>query len=559
MRTLVNALHDLEAGDLRIIAERWGFDPASDTPAGIAHSLCTSILHEETLSEFLDGLTDGEQAVLNALREHNGRLPLADAERKFGAWRRMGPARRDRVQPHHSPSGPLESLAYTGLIARAFAEGSTGPLEYVYLPVDLLALLPGATADLRFGQPADPPPFVLRAVPTAAEDAVTILAALRRGGVRSLPPPAAWFERIGPFLFHHDSAPLLTTLLFEAGVIGGVPLRPQAEPTRELLETTHSAPWFLLDTWKASARWNDLAQVSTIACETPDWPGNPSVTRQALLEALGFLAVGVWWDLDSVVGAIREERPGFQRTAGEFDSWYLRDRTSGAFLRGFQNWEAVEGALIRYVLSGPLHWLGAADLGTAAPGGRVEHFRLTTGLGPGGAAAAASPPAEAPAQARLLPDGLVEAPLGMTLTQRYQLARFCDWESRHADGFTYRLTPSAIRAALEQGLHIPQVIALLESATGRPVPTNLRQAISRLAEGRQSARLEHGLILRLGNSQTLEELRASSLTARYLGDAVGTDGVVVRSGDWPRLRAAAARLGILIDAPESAGPPHRRR
>ena len=37
--------------------------------------------------------------------------------------------------------------------------------------------------------------------------------------------------------------------------------------------------------------------------------------------------------------------PASNVRASDFDSWYLRNRaTGGEFLRGFEHWEAVEGA-----------------------------------------------------------------------------------------------------------------------------------------------------------------------------------------------------------------------
>ena len=140
MRTLANTLHDLEPGERRIIAERWGIE--QDDPAGGLSSdrLAHWMLQPANLAELLAGLTDGEEEVLATLRRHAGRMPLAEAKRRFGDWRRMAPRRRDRLQPHRNPSGPLESLGYSGLIGHAFADAPGGAQEFVFLPSDLLPL-----------------------------------------------------------------------------------------------------------------------------------------------------------------------------------------------------------------------------------------------------------------------------------------------------------------------------------------------------------------------------------------------------------------------------------
>ncbi|MCJ7512276.1 MAG: helicase-associated domain-containing protein [Anaerolineales bacterium] len=554
MRTLRNTLHDLEAGDLRIIAARWGIEAESPAGGALGDQLAAWILQPDNLAEFIAGLTDGDLAALDALRRHAGRLPLADAERKFGTWRRMGPARRDRVQPHLNPAGPLESLGYTGLIGRAFADGPAGAQEFVFLPTDLLPLMPAVSADPLAVSPAADPIFVMTASASAVEDLVTLLAALRRRSLRSLAQAASWSEPIRPFLLRPEAASLLLTLLLENGVLSDAPHRPQADQTRRYLQSLQEDGRRPQTDWVSSKRWNDLSQVPSLICETRDWPGDPARTRQALLEQLGGLPAGRWFDLDSLVQAIRDERPGFQRTAGEFEAWYLRDRESGEFLRGFEHWDAIEGALVRFVVCGPLHWLGAADLGSVAPDQRATRFRLTASLTEFAAPASPQPSP----RARLDPEGQIDAPLGMPPAHRYQLARFCDWDGRGSTGFTYRLTPSAIRLALGQGLRPPQVVALLESVTGQPLPPQLQQALARMSKGGPAPHLEQDLVLRLADARLLEELLASKSTARFLGDRVGRDGVVVRSGEWPRLRAAAAKMGILIDGLETTSGSRRR-
>ena len=37
----------------------------------------------------------------------------------------------------------------------------------------------------------------------------------------------------------------------------------------------------------------------------------------------------------------------------------------GDYLRGFSTWDEVDGALVRFLITGPMHWLGLVDL--AAP------------------------------------------------------------------------------------------------------------------------------------------------------------------------------------------------
>ena len=547
MRILRNMLHDLEPGELRIIAERWAFEPETISGAPSADRLAGWMLQPDNLAEVLAGLTDDEGQLLLALRQHTGRMPLDEAEHRFGAWRRMGAARRDRLQPHRYPLGPLESLGYTGLIGRAFADAAGGPQEVVYLPSDFLPLLPALPVEPLALLPAPEPSSEISASPWSAEDSVTLLAALRRRGLRSLDHLDEWLAPIQPFLLCPDSTRLLITLLSELGVLSEAPHRPQADQAGRFLQSLQDDPHRLLADWKSSRRWGDLSQVPSISCETRTWPGDPVAARLALLEILDRLAPDVWYELSALVGAVREERPGFQRTAGEFDSWYLRHRESGEFLRGFEHWDAVEGELIRTIVCGPLHWLGAADLGRAPKAAAPDRFRLhQPGLTPSASGA------------KIEPDGRIDAPLGMPHPQRYQLARFCSWESRSSMGFTYRLTPSALRLAQGQGLRPPQIVAILEAASGQPLVAHLQQAVLR-TDLSAIPQVEAEYLLRIPQARQLEALLASKETARLLGDRVGKDRILIRPGMWERLQAAAARMGILIDGPTAEGSARRRR
>jgi hypothetical protein len=106
-----------------------------------------------------------------------------------------------------------------------------------------------------------------------------------------------------------------------------------------------------------------------------------------------------YWSLEAFVDGVRQNHPDFQRPAGDYDSWYLREEASGEFLRGFKRWDAVDGALLRFVICGPLHWLGIVDLAAPEVGKQPSAFRFTawasallSGKAPGiGSRAGASP------------------------------------------------------------------------------------------------------------------------------------------------------------------------
>jgi Helicase conserved C-terminal domain len=551
MQTLLRSLQDHDLGHLRILAELWGLDPPAGPPVLAAQALAEAILDSAGLQETLGSLEPAAKRSFEALLIRGGRAPLADFERRYGQLREMGPGRRDREKPWRSPS-PVEALWYRGLIARAFADTTTGPQEFIFIPSDLLERLqPQVHASpAPPGRPAATPLATRLGDWTAADDATTMFAALRRRTTRT-PPRAGWEESLAPFLRRPVAVPMLLALARGERIIDASSLRPQAQPVRSFLDLPRpEASLRLMLAWESSTSWNDLAHTPQLANGTDVWPNDPAASRRAALAHLVTIPEGVWWDLQTWIEDIHIQDPGFQRPGGDFDAWYLQDVETGTFLRGFDHWHEVEGAYLRFLITGPLHWLGALDLGLGSRGDSVTCFRKTSLAASLSDTALVPPiPEDEPALAAVYPDGRIEIPATASRSLRYQIARICDWEPATPPVFAYRLSPSSLQAAVAQGLGAAQVISLLESASRRRLPNGLRQAIERAIAHGTPARLERQLILRVDQAAVLDGLRRQRTTARYLGESLGPTTVLVRERDWPALCAAAARVGILIEPP----------
>ncbi len=119
------------------------------------------------------------------------------------------------------------------------------------------------------------------------------------------------------------------------------------------------------EAWQTSQSWNDLCRTPGLACEdTGNWHNDPVATRERLMPLFAQLEPGAWTTLDALVAAVKTTAPDFQRPDGDYDTWYIRERDSQTYLRGFDCWDAVEGALLRFLITGPLHWLGAVNSGS---------------------------------------------------------------------------------------------------------------------------------------------------------------------------------------------------
>jgi hypothetical protein len=343
-------------------------------------------------------------------------------------------------------------------------------------------------------------------------------------------------------------------LLAAAGLLDATGM-PLPEPVRQFLEAPRGeALRLLMRAWLNSLEFNDLRRLPTLRAEG-EWHNDPRLARQAVLDFLAAVAAQYapgerpFWSLSAFLQAVHETSPDFQRPAGDYDSWFLRELASGEFLRGFAHWEVVDGALIRYLLAGPLHWLGIIDLAFASPsdepGARLSAFRYS----PWAEALLSSQPPEGlpeeAAQAHIGSDFRLALPRLAPRSVRYQLARFCEWDEEKADGYHYHLTPASLARARQQGLTVNHLLALLRRHA-RSVPPSLVKAIERWERKGSEARFEQVIALRLSSPDLLQELRASR-AARFLGDPLGPTVVVVKSGALEKVQRILAEMGYLAE------------
>jgi hypothetical protein len=550
--SLTQSLQGRDLGFLRIVAELWGLELNAPDARHALQSLVAALPDPGLVEEALELLPAEAQAALDELLRNDGRLSWVQFTRRFGAVREMGPGRRDREGPYRNPASPAEALWYRALVCRAFFEAPDGPQEFAFIPSDLMERLPrpGDRTALPLGRPASPDE---RAQPIPAtdrilDDACTLLAALRL----ELPLASLNFPTASPVPYPL-SPQALQEILAAAGLLDDSGL-PQPEAARAFLEASRGeALAQLARAWLGSETCNDLRRVPGLLFEG-EWENDPLRSRRAVLEYLSGLPINTWWSLEAFIAAVKKRYPDYQRPAGDYDSWFIRQAASGDYLRGFDHWEAVDGALIRYLISGPLYWLGICYLcAPAAPespatAGSATAFRFTDW-------AAALLKGEAP-EGLAVEDALLVArsnahlhvPRLTARAARYQIARFASWEDAPSPGrpdetYRYRLTPASLERARTQGLRVAHLLALLRRYAAA-VPPSLVKALERWEERGSEARLERATILRLGSAELLQALRASS-AARFLGDPLSPTTVIVKSGAEEKVLAALAEMGYL--------------
>lgn len=576
MPPLERVLIDYDLGLLRIIAAQWGLELAAANQRDTASLLAQAILNSGRIAEHVNALPAEARAALEAVRAGGGRLPRARFARVYGEVRAMGPARREREQPWRNAPSPAEVLWYYALTAHGFFESDGGPQEYTFIAEDLLKRLPPPPTP-----PAAPPPGRPAAIPapsaapsfspSLADDVSTLLAYAQivplklEGGSLTTRQPAA----VRRFLHAPDALDLCFQLCLQLNLLSGAPLKPDPATARPFLELTRLAQTqTLAEAWRVSEDWNDLFRLPGLVFEGQAWRNDPAQARRAVLKLLAEVPTGEWWSLDAFVAALKERAPDFQRPAGDYDSWYIRDAETQAYLRGFEHWERVDGALVRWFLEGPLAWLGLVELwrpetptrlprrrgalrrASAGANASATAFRITSA----GAAFLGHLPWVAVAQpaaathVHLGTDGVIQVPAALSPYNRFRVARVTKWLGLDGDTYLYRLTPTSLRRAARQGVSLERLLEFLrEAADEHGLPPLLLAALQRWARAGAEVAIEDLTVLRLSQPELLETLQRAPKIKPLLGPVLGPTAVAVRRDDVERLRAALAEAGFLSD------------
>lgn len=506
MNSLHRSLRSHSPAMLRAIAESNGVDLGTNQAGLMAVQLAAALSDPAHVRAIVAACTPAAQEALAALLREAGRSPRPAFERRYGAIRPAGPARLERERPHLQPANATEELWYRGLLHPTMVETADGLMEFLHVPPELAELLPAPppTAAPFPPAPVSAPSAIQGPVDLALHDACTLLCLAQAGLIAlrdpadrlswqstslyeyqrsSLQPPQepVWLAADGP-----GSPPALAlALAVELGWLraSGRRLALVAAPVQAWLSGARpDQRRQLLSAWSRSAQWNDLCRAPGLSCEqTGSWSNDPAGTRQRLLPLLARLQPGVWYDLTELAAAVKVQAPDFQRPDGNYDTWYIRQRGGPAFLRGFEHWQQVEGELLRFVLSEPLHWLGATALAAASASAPRPSISLTP-AGHAWLGDAPAPPEPEPALLSVQPDFTVLIPAGASLLDRFRVARFTTWQGATWDAgqpvFTYRISQTGLSRAAQQGIDAGRVLAFLQ-ARAAILPANVAKALER--------------------------------------------------------------------------------
>ena len=540
MPDIHQTLRSTDLDFLQRIASAWGIELTARSFSAALKELEPRLKENPLLEDLLSIIPAEVRSGWDYLLAHHGHETWAIFTRQFGELRPFGAGKRSRENPDLKPASIVEALWYRGLIGRAFLNIASEPQEFAYIPDEFLAFYQRPPTTPASLQPR-PATEVETHNQSLANDyildaATEILAALRM----QRPLEKANLPK------QTQQITFLTSLLSQTGLLTADRL-PDTTRLKDFLAAERSAALLLLyHTWLSSERLNDLRMLPGLVFEG-NWTNDPCAPRNLLVGVLQGLDQSTWWSLSSLIGQVEENQPDFQRPAGDYDSWFIRDARSNEHLHGAAHWQKIEGALLRYLIAGPLHWLGVVDIARGEKAGPALSFRIS----PFGVdLLQGQMPAACPAEdgvITLSADDIIYVPANAPRTLRYQIARFSAPMQQTADEAKYRITPASLRLAAEQGLRANHLVQLLQQAKIKNIPPAFIQQMERWEKYGPESIVEAVTILRLARPEILPLLQKNPRAARCLGELLNPQTVIVKPGKIEPLRQALAELGFLTD------------
>lgn len=579
MTNLDIMLDNIEETTLKIIAHFWGIENVRHVDNKLKLALKEKMTDPETVEVVYDKLSDQQRGVLQTLAGSNGYMPEFIFSRVHGEIRQMGAGMIERKRPHENPENVAEELYYKGLISRGNTLVAERLTPVIFIPSDLMSVLPMHKTGYSEGLLAGPADFeddemdsqwlkldkiepvevdeqeVQRANTAIVDDLTTFFAFCQMNEVR-VSESGLLVEDAVTALMPHMMVPEQDAerLLFIVE-LAKLSQFVQIDDNRIYLKRAEVRRWlqsdrsqqleFLINRWKESTSYAELWFVPGLYTENVAGSYDAITPRKALFKMLyDYVPLNDWWQFDDFIGIVKAKNPDFHRPDGDYESLYITNR-DGEYLTGFHNWGAVEGALIEFYLFGPLHWLGLCD---------IHDFDFTVRLNAYGRAlvddeARFPHTTDVDEPIVIHDDGLIEASRKVSRFDRFQLARFTQWDhtaSLDGESYLYRVTTTSLRTAHEHGIQAEHVLAFLKRFS-EDIPAAIEVLLDRSQTTSLSVMIEHRFILRVPARELLDQIYDSPKLRQYFGARLGDTSAIVLDDRWQSLANALELEGVQVD------------
>lgn len=525
-------------GFLKIVASGWGIDIKAPDAYTARNKLIIEMGNSETIKEIYDSFPDDVRTAFDVLLDHEGRIPWAKFTRDFGDIQVMGSAKRDRERPDLHPTTPTEYLWYRAFIGRAFLSSEIEPQEYAYIPEEIFSQLSPFYIQKKQipGRPASSKEIqvISKMSDQILDESCTLLAALRNDF--DLDSYKNYFDI--PYYFISDIL-IEMTLISDNGNLDPDLVRIFLESPRE------DGISRMVKTWLGSDLINELSHIATLSFDG-NLDRNHKKTRLFIIDQLLLVPDQQWWHIDSFISYIYQTNPDFQRPAGNYDTWFIKNAETDEYLNGFNHWDEVDGAFLRYMITGPFYWLGLVDLGYGANDDKASAFKITT-LGADLLSYQVLQPLQ-PEEGKVTIDsyGKILFPIRFERATRYQVSRFTEWGGKINNNFVYSISPTSLIRAKEQGLKVNHFLRIIQSVLSHPFPPKLNSALEKWENTGTKAYFSNATLLHIDEPKVVDAL-LSSPAKKFILSVLNSYTIAIEPHAVDQVRKALLELGYLSE------------
>jgi hypothetical protein len=540
MPALKSYLHSLDSDFLSRIAKQWGIDIDLQDNYSAIDEIDKNMRNPDLLKEMLDSLPSKAIRAWESLRVNQGREIWAKFTRDNGGIREVGAAQRKRNIPEDHPISVTETLFYRGLIGRTFLNLPPEPREYAFIPDELLAL----PVDKYTGSTKVQIRPALKSETEVIETARTNilvqstdwLAALRMGRSETDISDQA-FQMREAFIRQICKA----DGLFQSDQL------PDTDAIKIFLQTDRInvlSSWYKI--WKDSNEINDLRMIPGFKFEG-NWKNNPLLPRKVILDLLSSLDANTWWSFSSLVAFIKSNTPDFQRSGGEYDSWFIKKHESHDYLKGFDSWNQVEGELLKYLIYGPLHWLGLLDISANKKEASITAFKISALY------STITNPVDENRQpfeesgTPSIKNNLISIPSNTSRVTRYQIGRFCEIHSRQKEETLFKVTAKSMTEAVNQGLRPTQLLQILEKSVKFPIPVSLASILNRWEKFGEEISITKGVLVKVTNTEIMHSIKQNPRITKMILEELNSTTILIKRESVEVFQKEVEAVGFLIE------------
>jgi len=541
MPTISETIQDYEIDQIEMIAEQWGIEDDIDPHKNIRKQMVNFLDNRNLFLEVICTLPAHEQSALQIILDESGKIPAARFTRTYGVIREMGAVVREKERPDRSPISVAENLFYKGIIGLSFFNERDEVKEYIFLPEEFIKFLKSIRSDSS--RIVTPPPLseknVSQIIPTTDEllDQICSLLAALRGSI-----PINEFSRFIPLPRIH----FLSVLLQTQGVIDKDSSILDTNKLKDFLTSERSIAFSnICFSWMEDGLINELKLLPNIIFEGK-WKNDPKKTRKNLLEIITKLPLKKLCRISDFIDWMYHKHPDFQRSGGEYETWFIKDAANDEYMNGFENWHRVEGKLLHFFLTGPLFWMGILDLAVVEKGAQPFAFKKSDWADKLLEKKPIEYNTHEISEFILRKNGTILLPVNTQRELHYQIARFCVWEEIQRKHYKYKISPTAIRRAKTQHISTDQIKMLFQKYAKKPIPRNILVALNRWDKKQSQIHLGKHILIRVASPDILDQIEKSS-AKRFISERINATTAVTTPNDIHRLEDALIEMGYFTD------------